>query len=227
MVAQINNFGIGNIYAVTISEEEPAQGYGWNQAALNVAHYVYGWNVLYDKLKTACPSLRIFSNNHPLTWLTDDQVKTVKQDGFFCHVYAETTESVTAYLARGMSLAQQMGIGNELYTLIYAATGATYEPPGDPSTIRPNFEAAMNLGYKNIGFYCSNYLVSGQEEPILFNDYPANTGVQPWIDPHLHKQAMMSLINQYGEVGSSGGISPLAWGVGGLVLIGLLSRKKR
>lgn len=194
---QIDNIGRSNLYAITIGEEEPASSYKWDQSSFNVTHYTYGHNLLYDRLKTLYPTLKIFGTVHPLSWLTDTQVRDLKMDGLFTYTYEANISTLIDYLTRGLSLANQMGIGTEVYTLIYAATGNTIEPPSDPYSIAPAFEAALHVGIPNIGFYASNYEVSSRIENILFNEYTYDPLEDPKLSPYLHKVEMMSLINKY------------------------------
>lgn len=224
MVQEIENFGLENLYAITISEEEPSYAYKYVQANFNWEHYIYGYTTLYNGIKALYPNLRIITYPQPLAWLTDEQIKAHPADGFLCSSYASNLTDLANWLGRGMRLALEMGLpAREVYAQIFAGTGFSYQPNPDPAFIRPTFETAMAQGYQNISFYCSNTPVSGKEENILFNIYTYDPTVNPKQSPYLHQVAMMELIDQYATLPTTPQPSNLAPILGGLFLLGIIA----
>jgi hypothetical protein len=195
--SQIDQFGEKNLYGLTINEEEPSLGYDlWDSKTFTDTQgqdYAFGVNLLYNKIKTDYPRLKVIGTNHVLSKLTDAQFKAVTMDGLLCYEYFDTAE-LQGYLQRGMNLATEMGIaGSDIFTLIYAGMDANYGTVNNPLTTISSFEMAVKIGYSNIGFFSDNAMIShvSNGENLLFNNYPFSSA------QYTHKETMLKLIAKY------------------------------
>jgi hypothetical protein len=200
--------GASNLYGITFNEEEPSLSDAYFNgnpfSDTQVADYIYGVNLLYDRVKAHYPSLRIFQTVHLLSKFTDAQLNTLKNgqandlklDGLICYNYIGVA-SLQTYLQRGMAFASAKGIAPDMiFTLIYAGMDWAGNGAYTPQTVKDAFRMAVNIGLTNIGFFSDNARFSGASnlENLLFNNYAAGT------DQQEAKQAMLDLINQYGGV---------------------------
>jgi hypothetical protein len=197
IVSQINDFGLANLYGITISEEEPSLAYSYFSTspftATQADDWAFGNNTLYAMIKATFPTLKIIGTGHLLSMLSDAQFNAANMDGMMCYNYIGTS-NLQSYLSRGKTLALARGIPmDDVFTLIYGGMDAGYGVTNNITTLQDSFEMAYTLGYTNIGFFSDNAMNSGAPnmENVLFNDYGATSTAG------LHKQAMIDLIEQY------------------------------
>jgi hypothetical protein len=194
---EVGQFGAANLDYLTLGEEEPASGYGFRQSVLTMqekADYIYGINLLYDRVKAAYPNIKVMATNHwviafGVNYLTDAEFLAVKMDALMVYNYYgnDPHYSYQAYLTRGYNLGVQKGLSpNEIFTLVYG--GGVEDPTTTPAYIRADFELRISLGYKNIGFFSGD----GMPHNLLFGTYAAGTYEA------LNKQGMLDLIAGYG-----------------------------
>jgi len=197
MAIQINACGVANLAGYTISEEEPQLGGGDDGAhAPNVSDFIYGYNQLYTLMKAKFPTLSIMANPHSLSLFTDAQVLSMSMDMMECHSYESNLTQLQAYIARGVSLAAQMGV--EFFTTVYGGTSYASDPSGALAYIAQAIAIAKAAGAKNIAIYAANECNSGpqigQSGNMLFGTYQSGLTTNPAVDPLQHQQANIAAI---------------------------------
>jgi hypothetical protein len=192
MRAQIDNFGAANLYAVSLYEEEPANSLAWaTPTAQQKADFIYGVNILYDKMKIAYPNLPIMQNPHVLDYFSAAELQTIKTDMVMSHTYIDSQVTLKAYLQKGLTYAN----GREFFTLLYAGTGPNLWA-SEPDYLDKAVNTALSLGITNIGFYCSTDDGTDSGEMIIFNDYPVDNTVSR-TNKYQKKQNLLYWLNTY------------------------------
>lgn len=211
MIQQIKNLGVSNMYACTISEEEPPTGFATNEhqhwiGPLTPTQYddfIYVYNKMYDDLKLAFPGIKIFFFP-TLSYISDAQFPLIKFDGLIGDFYPEYPEDMLAFATRlkSKTLDRSLSIDDSCFLVMYAAIeGLFSNPPADPIKIRPTFDNAMSAGITNISFYCTGvYKGIGN---MLFN--PMNDDGVTMTSPeaermgsvYLHQVEMFKIIDEF------------------------------
>lgn len=196
IIKQINIAGASNLYAATISEEEPGQGYGWNIGLFNPDHFITTFNALYDAVKEVFPTLRICA---PLTigtapgfWpspMTDTQIMSIKMDVLESHCYYSDLNWTQNVYNRIVSF------GKEVFTIIWCSTPrGSDETNRTPDWTRDCYNLAKGAGISNIGFYAQSRYNSSFEW-LYFNDYTEDPSLDAVHDPYGFKVVLEEILN--------------------------------
>ena len=170
IVNQIDYNGIGNLYAVTINEEEPFFGYWTSEGSgviINVEHFIAVHNQMYDDLKTRFPGIKVFAFVH-ISAFTDVQLATLKKDGLVDDVYES---NIAVWMEPWFERMMQFG-GEETYCIVHASSNyATWADKITPSIVRQTAELAQSMGVPHLGWFAYDFSTSPVKS-ILFNNWP-------------------------------------------------------
>ena len=188
--SQIDYAGAGNLSGVTLSEEEPLNGWDWaDPLPPHEDHFINVSNVLYRALKARYPALKVYLGVH-YDAISPLGLSQMEGDGIVDDIYA-----VTADLLPNCVYLANWSIQNNkpVYLYQYAATEGSYYNIA-PKTIFSNYKACKDAGIKNIGFYGYDYI---KRQSMLFADYNYTGSIYDYYEPILHKEAMMALATRY------------------------------
>jgi len=189
VVSQINESGVENLYAVTISEEEPQLGYWWNDSAVNVEHFIAVHNQMYDDLKAQFPGIKVFAFVH-IAQFVDAQLTTLKKDGLVDDVYTDDLSVLSAWFQRMVLFG-----GNETYCIVHASSNyATWADLITPSIVRQTAELAQSMGVPHLGWFALDFSPPATKE-ILFNDWPACADPNDSHCPGNFKDTILDIVN--------------------------------
>jgi hypothetical protein len=215
ILAQIQEAGPDDIYAVQLSEQEPCQGYDWDRSIINMDHWVSVTNRLYDDIKAQFPNLLVFvglevsqlgygAETNYLSNIDPDQldywVRQVKKDGLHMYSYRPIPEMDIFYDLM-LRYINDPDVNGELYTHTWCSSFpepwyGQDEGYRDLDYVRDQFELAVSKGIPNIAFFAYHKTDSGTEE-LFFNDYEYDPLVPDYLNPYLMKQVMLELIDEY------------------------------
>lgn len=199
IISQVNMAGVDNLYAITINEEEPAAGYGWKATEINVDHFIFCYNNLYDDVKAAFPSLRVLAAlsidvtpGFCADILTDEQVCAIKKDGLETHVYWSDLNWVEEFYIRIAGF--RSDLGDEIYTLIWCSTPSPNEEQSrTPDWTSACFELAKNAGIPNVGFY-AEHRSDGSHKWLFFNEFDPDPGVDDVHNPYGFREVLLDIV---------------------------------
>ena len=190
VVAQINETGLENIYAVTIGEEEPQSGYYWNDSTVNVSNFIAVQNHIYNDLKVQFSGIQVFSFVH-IAQFTDAQLATLKMDGLVDDVYDSNISAVIEPWFRRM---MQFG-GEETYCIVHASSNyAHWADLITPSIVRQTAELAQSMGGPHLGWFAFDFSPPATKE-ILFNNWPACADPNDSHCPGNFKDTILDIVN--------------------------------
>jgi len=191
-VEQINENGAGNLYAVTLGEENPEQGYWYDFSKINnttIGHFITAHNQMYDDLKARFPGIKVFADVH-IDLLTDGQLATLKRDGIVDDEYDSNLTIMEAWLSRMIQLGEE-----ETYCLVHATSNyATWTDLITPSVVRQTAELAESLGVPHLGWFAYDYSTSPPKS-ILFNNWPACADPNDSHCPGNFKDTILDIVD--------------------------------
>lgn len=214
MSEEIEDWGPGNLWGYSFNEEEPrlsykASGKDWYDLETLMAYdwavedYLYGHNLLYDRMKALYPGLMISGTFNWMMQFSDTDIKRLKVDALMAGYYSYLP-GCRPYFERLVRLGTEMGLGNNIFGYIFAATTPPdySEPDGDWQLIRPILDAAIGAGMQNVYFYTARHDIDPGEN-MFFVDYPPTpieTQTTPEIrrtDPYWHMKTVLELLDEY------------------------------
>jgi len=192
-VAEINEVGAGNLYAVTLGEENPEEGYGYNFneiTSTTIGYFIACHNQMYDDLKALYPNLKIFADVH-IDLLTDNQLTTLKRDGIVDDEYDSNLNTMQAWFSRMVQLG-----GAETYCIVYASSNyASWTDLITPSVVQQTAELAESLGVPHLGWFAYDFSTSPHSTSILFNNWPACADPNDSHCSGNYKDTILSIVN--------------------------------
>lgn len=190
---QINNQGVSNLYAITISEEELDAGYGFNVSLYNVSRFTAVYNQLYTDIKATYPTLKIFANIH-IASFTNGELAALNMDGIFDDRYTEDLTVLGAWYSRMLTYG-----GSETYCLLHSSGGldAVWYDEITPAVVRDEAKLADALNVPHLGWYAFDSTLAWPNiKSILF--YPSFPSCSWLNDPYCalnYRGAILGVVN--------------------------------
>lgn len=191
LTTTIDNQGDSNIYAFTISEEEPCVGYNWNASLYNISKFTTVHNQMYADLKVLYPTLKIFPNIH-IDEFTNGELTALTKDGLVDDSYGFDIQGViNPWFTRMMTYG-----GNETYCIVHASgsmdTGAALGGV-TPAMVGVTEKNAAVLGVPHLGWYAFNG--STDSKSVLFNTWTASSNPNDPNSAQAYKNEILNILN--------------------------------
>lgn len=213
-----------NISAVTISEEEPNNGYAWPALPIGcsvaqITDYIAVYNQLRLDIQKVYPSLPVMANMHVSTQynpnLTDALLDTLHVDGIVDDTYTADLTVMETWFRRMMRFGNQ-----NAYCLIHAAAFDYWYDSITPNVVKATAALAETLGVPNVGFWAYDCSTSPGKS-IIFNDWPVATDPNDIKSPGNYKIAIGDIVDAAVPVVTPVKQSSMAI-VAGVVILGVI-----